>query len=138
MPNGQTGLMIRTVATRCLVLLLGLAFTFGQFISLANDSADTYLGKGCAVIPASGNYHYASFRQVLISESAQEEETADETAANNENAIFWCTLFHVFSFETKFDSNSVSLLFSNLEQSINRHSPADLLVLHHVWKDALI
>lgn len=138
MPNGQIGLTVRTAINRCLLMLLGLAFCCGQYVSLANDSADTHLYKGCAFIPASTNHHYATFRQVFVSEPAQEEEIADETEANEDSHINWCALFSILSFETKSDSSSVSLLFSQLEQSINRQSSAALFVLHHAWKDALI
>lgn len=138
MPSGQISLIIRTAMNRCLVMLLGLAFCCGQYVSLVGNGTEAALPHSGSFIVSANHFSHTPFRSGFVYEPMAEEETCSETNEGDEFIFSWGELFSTLSFETIFDFTPVSTLFHQLEESIQNRFTASLFVLHHAWKDALI
>ena len=136
--ENQVGLLLKTVFSRCLVLLLGVAFFGSQYFSFisSNKAADSKNNR-IAFVSAAGMGH-ATIRNIEPGEPTLEEELCDEAEGDSDHHIIWCDLFHVFSYETLSDTNPLKSLFEHLTLSIQSSSTASLVVLHHRWKSFLI
>lgn len=138
MANGQISLMFRTAITRCMVMLLGLAFACGQYVSLVNTGTEASLPHTGSYLISANHLSHVPFRPGFVYEPLAEEEVSSETNEANDFILSWGELFGAFGFESALDFTPVSNLFHQLEESIQNRFTASLFVLHHAWKDALI
>lgn len=136
--DNQAGLLLKAVFSRCLVLLLGVAFFGSQYFSfISSNQGGDCKNNRITFVSAAGMGH-ASIRIIEPGEPTLEEELCDETENDSDHHIVWCDLFHVFSYETLSDTNPLKSLFEHLTLSIQSSSTASLVVLHHSWKSFLV
>lgn len=130
--------MFKTVFTRCMIMLLGLAFACGQYVTLVNGGTEASLPHTGSYIISANHLSHVPFRPGFVYEPMAEEEVSSESSEADEFVLSWGELFATFNFETAFGFTPVSNLFHSLEESIQNRFTASLFVLHHAWKDALI